>query len=60
MVYQLIAPFIVCVVILLVTISGIVAYRIRQKALNPPPTIGELIERQQAELDNINRKIMEG
>jgi hypothetical protein len=44
MVYALIAPFIICVVILLGTTCGIIAYRIRRKALNPPPTLEQQIE----------------
>lgn len=60
MVYQLIAPFIISLIILLGTICGIIAYRIRRKALNPPPTIDDIIARQEAELDKVNKEIMEG
>jgi len=59
MVESLVGPAIICMFILLVTVVGLVAYRIRKKALNPPPTIDDLIARQQAELDEVNKQISE-
>ena len=60
MVQTLVGPFIVGAIVIILTVAGIISYRIRQSALNPPPTIDEVIARQQAELDEINKQISEG